>query len=662
MMSAAGGDVVNVEDVFSVNNYQGNGSAQAITNGIDLSTYGGLVWTKRRNTNANHRLFSDELSTSLSHSIIGDQNFEMQTDSTNMASFNTNGFTVNGGDTNASGNGFCAWTFRKQPNFFDVVKYTGSGSAKNISHDLGAVPGCIMVKRLTTASADWAVYHRGLGTGSNAEDYVIHLNNTYIQSNDTTAWNSTSPTSTQFTVGTSSETNASGSDYIAFIFAHNDGDGTFGATGDQDIIKCGFLTGDGLTQSSAQQIDLGFEPQYLMGTVVDDYESWYILDHKRGFTTPLDGRGDDAFFKADEFAPEGTRNMAERLANGFIPFNKLNVNTMKHIYIAIRSPMKKLSESGETYFDYYQGSDTVFDTVAFPPDIAIHYDINSAYPYSFISARALSSTGASNALQFANPSDSLGYPSSSFYFGYDEKTVYPGVWGSSQYRGLYFKQRPGFFHVSGYYGSAPNGAAATYTKRHGLEAVPEMIWLKSADVYNSNFLVWHKNMPSNTDSYTNRLYMNLQVDNGRASSNYWGYQTDPTLTNTSFTVGSDYDDTNKVNSEYVAFTFATDPGVSKVGSYTGTGTTQNIDCGFSSTASVVLIKRADTSGHWLLYDKNMGGIASGSVSKAYRLDTGGGYVTENASDLNPYSSGFQLPSTATDLNTNNGHYIYWAVA
>ena len=44
----AGGDVLGVEDVFSTWLYTGNGSTQTITNGIDLSGEGGMVWLKSR--------------------------------------------------------------------------------------------------------------------------------------------------------------------------------------------------------------------------------------------------------------------------------------------------------------------------------------------------------------------------------------------------------------------------------------------------------------------------------------------------------------------------------------------------------------------------------------------------------------------------------------
>jgi hypothetical protein len=45
----AGGSLpVYIEDVFQTWLYTGNGSTQTITNGIDLSTKGGLVWIRNR--------------------------------------------------------------------------------------------------------------------------------------------------------------------------------------------------------------------------------------------------------------------------------------------------------------------------------------------------------------------------------------------------------------------------------------------------------------------------------------------------------------------------------------------------------------------------------------------------------------------------------------
>ena len=54
----AGGGIPNyIEEVFSTYLYTGNGSTQTITNNIDLSTKGGLVWSKHRGGTNSHRLY-----------------------------------------------------------------------------------------------------------------------------------------------------------------------------------------------------------------------------------------------------------------------------------------------------------------------------------------------------------------------------------------------------------------------------------------------------------------------------------------------------------------------------------------------------------------------------------------------------------------------------
>ena len=47
---------LDITDVFSTYLYTGTGSAQTITNGIDLDGEGGLVWTKSRSAARNHSL------------------------------------------------------------------------------------------------------------------------------------------------------------------------------------------------------------------------------------------------------------------------------------------------------------------------------------------------------------------------------------------------------------------------------------------------------------------------------------------------------------------------------------------------------------------------------------------------------------------------------
>ena len=49
---------------------------------------------------------------------------------------------------------------------------------------------------------------------------------------------------------------------------------------------------------------------------------------------------------------------------------------------------------------------------------------------------------------------------------------------------------------------------------------------------------------------------------------------------------------------YIGYLFATLAGISKVGSYTADATVTTIDCGFSTGARFILIKKLDAHGDW----------------------------------------------------------------
>ena len=274
---AAGGEALNVEDVFSTFIYDGTSAAQTITNGIDLAGEGGLVWTKNRDTAGYyHNLIDTERG--ISNWLRSDStNSNISTFNNAITSFNSNGYSL-GTDTyayvNNNGKNYASWTFRKAPKFFDVVTYTGTGSARSVSHDLGHDVGMVIVKKTSGSSSAWRVWHRGLG-GSN----YLTLSTTAASASSNSVFNG-APTSTQINLGASGSVNASGESYVAYLFAHNDGDGGFGPTGDQDIIKCGSFT----TASSIQMqsVDVGFEPQFVLMKCASSTDNWMMIDVMRG--------------------------------------------------------------------------------------------------------------------------------------------------------------------------------------------------------------------------------------------------------------------------------------------------------------------------------------------------------------------------------------------
>ena len=216
--AGAGSKSTYVDDVFSTYLYKGTGSAVSVNNGIDLSGEGGLVWIKSR-TSAQYNTLVDTVrgptKAVFSNHAMGEDT------GTNgyMTSFNNNGFTTgNYGNTSQSNQDFTSWSFRKQKGFFDVVTYTGTGSARTIAHSLGCVPGMILIKK-TSASDPWNVYHRSLDSSS-PENYRIFLDESDARiAANTTIWNQTKPTSTHFSLGTNDQLNGNGATYVAYLFA-----------------------------------------------------------------------------------------------------------------------------------------------------------------------------------------------------------------------------------------------------------------------------------------------------------------------------------------------------------------------------------------------------------------------------------------------------------
>jgi len=268
----AGGAIpVNISEVFSTTLYTGNGSTQTITNNIDVSTKGGLIWAKARSgtfSTVDHLLqdsargFGD--STGLASSTTSAQ-FSY---SGLIQSVSSTGFTTGSNPfSNAASTNYVAWTFRKQPKFFDIVTYTGNGTTQNIAHSLGGAVGCIIVKR-TDAIENWGVYHRSIGaTGA------LRLNLTSATSTLTAYWNNTEPTSTVFTVGSNSQGNENGGTYVAYIFAHDAG-GFVGG----NAISCGSYAGS----ASNVDINLGYQVQWVLVKNITNSSNWQILDVTRG--------------------------------------------------------------------------------------------------------------------------------------------------------------------------------------------------------------------------------------------------------------------------------------------------------------------------------------------------------------------------------------------
>tara|TARA_B100000287_G_C20655550_1_gene788441 strand:- start:28 stop:2649 length:2622 start_codon:yes stop_codon:yes gene_type:complete len=246
---AAGGGTY-VDDVFSNWAYKGDGSARNEPNGIDLAGEGGLVWIKDRDQANNHSLFDTERGTTkmlrLGNTTAGDEtvgNPEV------FSSFDSNGFT-HGYWSGTGGNGikYGSWTFRNQPGFFKVVKWTGNGvSGRQIEHGLGSVPGFVMTKALDNSDG-WRTLH------SYDFSKVLYISGNNGEGSSAQSFTGSVCDATHLTVTADGSINASGQEYIAYVFAggpssaatarsvYFDGSGDWLSTGSSSDFTMG--TGD----------------------------------------------------------------------------------------------------------------------------------------------------------------------------------------------------------------------------------------------------------------------------------------------------------------------------------------------------------------------------------------------------------------------------------
>jgi hypothetical protein len=624
-----------IEDVFSTYLYTGTSANQTITNNTNLSGKGGMVWIKDRTTAGNHALF-DTARGALKHLSSNDTAAQITYTDT-LTSFNSNGFSL-GADTgfvivNYLGQNYCSWTFREQPKFFDVVTYTGNGTARTIAHNLGSAPGMIIIKS-TSQTSDWQVYHRSIGASSR-----LVLNATTESINIGAAcWNSTDPTSTVFSLGTNSNLNTSGQTYVAYLFAHDAGG--FGTAGTDNVISCGSYTGTG---AAGNAITLGYEPQYLMLKRTDSIGSWQVIDNMRAFPVG----SDDARLSPNLADAEVTQSSFAPTATGFVSKSAtFNGSGHTYIYMTIRRPMK-VPTSGTQVFNTNLETTTANPqtlTTGFPVDLSINTLRNSGQPRYVVDRLRGSRTNLALLLNTDSTAAEASY--TSFGLGFDNNTgiVDSGFWNLTDAVFWNFSRRTGFFDIVCY-----TGTGTLTTQAHNLGVTPEMMIIKRRNNSSSWFVY------SSTGIDTGKTYPYPRLNGDEDGWFGTGAINATAPTSSVFTVNSILNDSA---APFVAYLFATCPGVSKVGSYTGTGATQTINCGFTGGARWVLIKRTDSTGSWWLWDTARGMVAGTDPRMPLNSQT----AEANNNWVYTVSTGFQIVTTDATVNASGGTFIFLAVS
>jgi len=252
------------EAYFQTKLYTGNGTTQSITLDGDTDMQPDLVWIKERNNDKDHQIADAVRGADL---VLESNENSADISAVNLVTaFNSDGFSLGDhNELNDSSDTYVAWNWKESATAgFDIVSYTGTGSAKTEAHSLSAVPKFIIFKNRDT-TADWKVYHVGIG----AEKW-LKFNTTDAAGDSAGNFNDTEPTSSVFSLGDDAGTNGDTNATIAYAFAEKQGFSKFGS----------YIGG------SDPFVYLGFRPAFIMFKNASAVENYRIIDNKRDTYNP----------------------------------------------------------------------------------------------------------------------------------------------------------------------------------------------------------------------------------------------------------------------------------------------------------------------------------------------------------------------------------------
>ena len=242
----------------------GAGNTQTLT-GFEFAP--DMVWIKNRTSAYNHALY-DTVRGASNRLYPNLKNAEASNAA--LSAFTSDGYTV--GTDAANENNQSSWNWNESATAgFDIVSYTGNGSAGNtVSHSLGVAPDLMIIKNRTTAGPHWFCYMRSMGNTT----WIPLDTNSTANTSVTDTLNSTSPTSSIFTLGNSTKVNSSSTDYIAYLWSAVPG-----------YSKFWYYTGNGNADGSF--VYTGFKPAFLVAKNTATTNYWRMWDHKVQPTNPV---------------------------------------------------------------------------------------------------------------------------------------------------------------------------------------------------------------------------------------------------------------------------------------------------------------------------------------------------------------------------------------
>ena len=618
---------------------------------IEVGFQPDMVWYKTRNQSNDHNL--SDSTRGAAKQVRPNRDIAEVSATDQIKSFTSTGFTVGtGADANSSGNTYVAWCWKAgggttssntdggitstvQANTsagFSIVTYTGTASGtQTVGHGLGVAPELIIQKK-TSGSEDWYVY---------IPPPTIDSNYNYVVLNSSAGKGTTGAT-----VPTSSVFNpvSQSGDYIAYAYASVAGYSSIGS-----------YTGNAST--SGPVINTGFQPAFVMIKSTSASGNWVMFDDKR---SPSNPRNKILWANLDNAETDfvGTREV-NFYSNGFQPVSggsdDINDNGVAYIYIAFASDASAAPALPDSFANKLYtgtGSTQSITGLGFSPSFAwIKGRTNTASHQLFDTLRGATYqiSSDSNGAQTQNTQMLTSFDTDGFSLGNQSSVNGSGV----NYVAWNWKANPvptintdgntqamvSANAAAGFSIMTYSGTGSVQTIGHGLSASPEFIIIKRT----SNSQNW--NVGTDGIGWTKYLELN-QTGVAAIETTVWN-NTAPS--STVITLGGS-NNTNANGEDYVMYAFHSIAGFSKMGSYSGTGSSNPIT-GLGFSPNWVMIKSSTSIENWAIFDTSRGE----NVLYANSSDA--------ESAFSPFtfdSDGFTVPAASGMTNGSGQTYIYMA--
>ena len=413
----------------------------------------------------------------------------------------------------------------------------------------------------------------------------------------------------------------------------------FGENGDQNVIKCGSYKG---SSSSTVDVELGFEPQWVLIKNSTGTSDWYIGDALRGTVT---GEHDARLYANDYNAEVTNEDHIDFTPTGFKAKNNdgSTNDDHTHVYVAIRRPdgyVGKPAEAGTDVFAMDTGADSStipnFDS-GFPVDMGIYRRPATAQDW-YLATRLLQ--GKENIVNTDAATSNYNKAVFDSNLGWQNESTH-----GSSYQSWMWKRHAGFDVVT------YTGNDTARWLPHNLNGVPEMIWVKRRSS-TGNWWVYHVGANGGSNPEGKELVLNTTA--AEVGTNFWAVPT-----STHFYIGGS-SHVNDTGTTHLVMLFRSVAGISKIGYYTGNGsaTGPSISVGFQPR--FIIIKAASQSGPWRVLDTLRDTLGSGT-DKELSLNTNAAQG-DHTDWLDITSTGFDIKTSDGEANASSGKYIYYAHA